>query len=138
MDIVAFIFALGLGFGLACWACGTLLDKSNNIGDSIGTKDTYGVQAYFTCERTLNSNETNTFCASHEKPIEGENNAPHGSELVHRLSEEELERYKPTPAEEEAAAKILGNTVEDEFSIWESQQPSGDFKGVFRPLDKEE
>ena len=31
-----------------------------------------------------------------------------------------------------------GAATEDEFSIWESQQPSSDFKGVFRPLDKEE
>lgn len=138
MDVLSFIFALGLGFGIACWACGTLLEKSNNIGDSTGTKDTYGVQVHFTCERRLGNNETNTFCANHDKPIEGENNAPHGSELVHRLSEEELERYKPTAAEEAAAAGTLRNTVEDEFSIWESQQPSGDFKGVFKPLDKEE
>lgn len=137
MDVVSFIFALGLGFGIACWACGTLLEKSNNIGDSTGTKDTYGVHVHFTCERRLGNNETNTFCANHDKPIVGENNTPHGSELVHRLSEEELERYKPTAAEEAAAAKFLGNTVEDEFSIWESQQPSSDFKGVFRPLDNE-
>ena len=138
MDVVSFIFALGLGFGIACWACGTLLDKSNNIGDSTGTKDIYGVHVHFTCERRLSNNETNTFCANHDKPIEGENNAPRGSELVHRLSEEELERYKPTAAEEAAAAGTLRNTVEDEFSIWESQQPSSDFKGVFKPLDKEE
>lgn len=137
MDVLSFIFALGLGFGIACWACGTLLEKSNNIGDSTGTKDTYGVHVHFTCERRLGNNETNTFCANHDKPIVGENNTPHGSELVHRLSEEELERYKPTAAEEAAAAKFLGNTVEDEFSIWESQQPSSDFKGVFRPLDNE-
>lgn len=138
MDVLSFIFALGLGFGIACWACGTLLDKSNNIGDSTGTKDTYGVHVHFTCERRLGNNETGTFCASHAKPIEGENNAPRGSELVHRLSEEELERYKPTAAEEAAAAGTLRNTIEDEFSIWDSQQPSGDFKGVFKPLDKEE
>ena len=137
MDVVSFIFALGLGFGIACWACGTLLEKSNNIGDSTGTKDTYGVHVHFTCERRLGNNETNTFCANHDKPIVGENNTPHGSELVHRLSEEERERYKPTAAEDAAAAKFLGNTVEDEFSIWESQQPSSDFKGVFRPLDNE-
>lgn len=138
MDVLSFIFALGLGFGIACWACGTLLEKSNNIGDSTGTKDTYGVHVHFTCERRLGNNETNTFCANHDNPIVGENNTPHGSELVHRLSEEELERYKPTAAEEAAAAGTLRNTVEDEFSIWESQQPSSDFKGVFRPLDKEE
>lgn len=137
MDVLSFIFALGLGFGIACWACGTLLEKSNNIGDSTGTKDTYGVHVHFTCERRLGNNETNTFCANHDKPIVGENNTPHGSELVHRLSEEELERYKPTAAEEAAAAGTLRNTVEDEFSIWESQQPSSDFKGVFRPLDNE-
>ena len=138
MDVLSFIFALGLGFGIACWACGTLLDKSNNIGDSTGTKDIYGVHVHFTCERRLGNNETGTFCANHDKPIEGENNAPRGSELVHRLSEEELERYKPTAAEEAAAAGTLRNTIEDEFSIWDSQQPSGDFKGVFKPLDKEE
>lgn len=138
MDVLAFIFALGLGFGTACWACGTLLDKSNNIGDSVGSKDIYGVHVNFTCERRLDKKETGTFCLSHSKPIEGENLAPKGSELVHRLSKEELKKYKSMTAEEAAAARKLGNPIEDEFSIWESQQPSGDLKGVFRPIDEDQ
>ena len=138
MDVLSFIFAIGLGFGVACWACGTLLDKSNNIGDSVGTKDNYGVHIHFTCERRLDKKEMGTFCLSHAKPIEGENNAPKGSALVHRLSEEEFKKYNCMTAEEAEAARKLGNPIEDEFSIWESQQPSDDFKGVFKPLDKEE
>ena len=137
MDALAFIFAVGLGFGIACWACGTLLDKSNNIGDSVGTKDIYGVHVHFTCERRLDKKEKDTFCISHAKPIEGENNAPRGSELVHRLSEEELKKYKPTAAEEAAAAKRFGNPTEDEFSIWDEQTPSASLDNVFRPLDEE-
>ncbi len=137
MDVVAFIFALGLGFGIACWACGTLLDKSNNIGDSVGTKDIYGVHVRFTCERRLNNKERGTFCSSHDKPIEGENNAPKGSELVHRLSDEELKKYKPTAAEEAAAARRFGNPTEDEFSIWDEQNPSASMKNVFKPLKEE-
>lgn len=138
MDVLSFIFALGLGFGVACWACGTLLDKSNNIGDSVGTKDNYGVHIHFTCERRLDNKERGTFCLSHAKPIEGENNAPKGSALVHRLSEVEFKKYNCMTAEEAEEARKLGNPIEDEFSIWESQQPSDDFKGVFKPLDKEE
>ena len=137
MDVLAFIFAVGLGFGIACWACGTLLDKSNNIGDSVGTKDNYGVHIHFTCERRLNNKERDTFCLSHAKPIEGENNAPKGSALVHRLSEVEFKKYNCMTAEEAEAARKLGNPIEDEFSIWDEQNPSASMENVFRPLDDE-
>ena len=135
MDVLAFIFAIGLGFGLACWACGTLLDKSNNIGDSVGSKDIYGIYVHFTCERRLDKKEIGTFCISHAKPIEGENNAPNGSELVHRLTPEELRRYGTVKQEGDASRPV--NPTEEEFKLWESKQPGTDMKGVFRPLDDE-
>lgn len=136
MDVLALIFAIGLGFGVACWACGTLLDKSNNIGDSVGSKDIYGIYVHFTCERRLNKKEIGTFCISHAKPIEGENNAPSGSELVHRLTPEELRRYGTVKQEGDAPSRPV-NPTEEEFKLWESKQPGTDMKGVFRPLDDE-
>ena len=39
IDFLSFVLALGVGFGVSCWIFGTLLDKSNNIGDSTSTFD---------------------------------------------------------------------------------------------------
>ena len=47
MGVVAFILAIGLGFGLACLIFASLLDKSNDIGNSIGTASTYSEGVVF-------------------------------------------------------------------------------------------
>ena len=41
INILSAIFALGLGFGVAFWGGASLLNKSNNIGDSRGQSKDY-------------------------------------------------------------------------------------------------
>ena len=139
MNGVILLFAIGLGFGVACWACGTLLDKSNNIGDSVGRKDIYGAYVSFTVRKDrMNKTDRDTFCKVYAEKIEGEHAAPGGNELVHRLTRKELKKYKSMTVEEAQAARTIGNPAEDEFNLWDSKEPNKDLKGVFKPLDEEE
>ena len=41
MDFLAFLLAIGVGFGTACFIFASLLSKSNDIGNSIGTFSHY-------------------------------------------------------------------------------------------------
>lgn len=41
MGVVAFVLAIGLGFGLACFIFASILSKSNDIGNSIGNANLY-------------------------------------------------------------------------------------------------
>ena len=36
IDLIALLFAIGVGFGLSCWILGTLLENSNSFGDNKG------------------------------------------------------------------------------------------------------
>ena len=138
MDVLAFVFAVGLGFGAACWACGTLLEKSNNIGDSVGSKGVYGAFVNFTAKKDrLNKNDRSNFCHMYAQRIEGENSAPASGERVHRRTEEELQRYEAQGAEITALSSPMRNPTEDEFSAWDENNPSGDLTNVFKPLDED-
>ena len=48
---IAILFALGLGLGLTCLIMGTIIDKTNNIGDSRGTNDDYKAYIHFTARK---------------------------------------------------------------------------------------
>ena len=41
MGVIAFILSIGVGFGLACLIFASLLSKSNDIGNSIGSASSY-------------------------------------------------------------------------------------------------
>ena len=41
IEMISFLFAIGVGFGLSCLIFGSMLDKSNNIGDSRGSANDY-------------------------------------------------------------------------------------------------
>ena len=47
IDFLALLFASGVGFGLSCWIFGTVLEKSNNIGDYRGMKSDYRAYVHF-------------------------------------------------------------------------------------------
>ena len=55
-DVIAFVIALGFGFGLSLWIFSTFLEKSNNIGDSVGGRSAYKAYAKFTVRRDKMSN----------------------------------------------------------------------------------
>lgn len=123
--LLSFLFASGLGFGLSCFIYGTMLDKSNNIGDSKGDKNEYNVHVNFLVRKDRMSNqEKNTFSMTYAERIDNLESMPQGTELVRRLSEEELQRYKEArPAQ--AVNPIVSNPqpavkdMETEFREWE-------------------
>ena len=152
IDFLALLFALGLGFGLSCWIFGTILDKSNNIGDSRGGKNEYGAYIVYTDKKDrLSKDDRQSYCYRNAIRIDEPGSAPAGSEKVRRLTEEELEQYdhnaqattmngytqavNPTQAGGLYQNKADLSGVEDEFAAWERQQANNDMSGVFKPLD---
>ena len=139
IDIMSFLFAIGLGFGLSCWIFGTILDKSNNIGDSHGDKNEYGAYVVYTTKKDrLSKDEKKSFCYLNAIRLDEPGSGPAGSERVRRLTEEELEKYDlPSQTNASAGRQIQNDlsSVEDEFAAWESQQKNSDLTGVFKPLN---
>lgn len=137
INIISFLFAIGLGFGLSCWIFGTILEKSNNIGDSKGNKSDYKAYARFDVRRDkMSNNERDTFCSTYGKKISSNADGPGGSELVRRLTNEEIAKYKRSSAAKVAEARENRiNDIEDEFKVWESRNPGSDLSGIFKPLD---
>lgn len=95
IDFIAVIFALAFGFGLACWICGNMLDKSNNIGDSRGTGKTYNAEVTFTSE--CNNMDRSASKAYYNANIEKKENlkAPSDDTPVKRMTEEERRQNAP-------------------------------------------
>lgn len=139
---ISLLFALGLGFGLSFWIFGTMLDKSNNIGDSMGSKFDYDARVHFTARRDRMSNsERQTFCSMYAERID--EGGPGGTELVRRLSPEERAEYKkakavPRGAYQSASSQINVKDQADEFEEWEKRAGANrDLHGIFKPLDED-
>lgn len=143
IDFMALLFALGLGFGLSCWIFGTILEKSNNIGDSRGDKNQYGAFVVYTDQKDrLSKDERQSYVYRNSIRIDDPAGGPSGSEKVRRLTEEELALYESTAtagvsngyAQAPVGAQA-GSGIEDEFAAWERQQNNNDLSGVFKPID---
>ena len=89
IEFLAGLFALGFGVGLACWICGTMLDESNNIGDSRGNSATYKAETTFTskCNRMDRSSSREYLRQNVTKKEDP--NGPDDQAQVRRLTEEE-------------------------------------------------
>ena len=141
LNFVSFLFAIGVGFGLSFWLFGTLLDKSNNIGDSKGAKYEYNTEIEITSRSDkMTKSESDSYNHYHAV-IYDDDGQPKGTELVRRLSPEELEAYKKKESAPRGAyvSKDDRNekykTAEDEFEEWEkSQAAQSPMAGVFKPL----
>ena len=71
MDFFILILASGLGFGLACFIFASLLSKSNDIGNSIGSVYDYGSGVNFdTRANRMKKSEKDTFGATYISPEE--------------------------------------------------------------------
>ena len=92
MELFAGIFALGLGFGLACWICGNMLNSSNNIGDSRGDGKTYNAKLTITsfCNNMDKSASTAYYNANARKYYDP--NAPSDNAEVRRLTDKERKK----------------------------------------------
>ena len=143
VNVVSFLFAIGVGFGLSCWIFGTLLDKSNNLGDSRGDKYEYKAFVNFTARRDkLSDSERNTFCSMYAENIDSGSAGPRGSEAVRRLTPEELAEYKkmnvPRGAYQSDNSHINRKDTVDEFEEWEKREGfSRDLTGIFKPIDED-
>lgn len=144
VEFISFLFAIGVGFGLSCWIFGTLLDKSNNIGDSKGAKYEYNTEIEITSRSDkMTKSESDSYIHYHAV-IYDDDGQPAGTELVRRLSEEELKAYKKKESAPRGAyvSKDDRNqkykTAEDEFEEWEkNNQSAGSMAGVFKPLSQD-
>ena len=98
INVISFLFAIGVGFGLSFWICGSILEKSNNIGDSKGDRADYQAYVNFTSrEDRISNSERQTYSSKHSQPIEGATQGPSGSERVRRLSDEEIANTMQLP-----------------------------------------
>ncbi len=84
MGVVAFIFAIGLGFGLACFIFASLLSKSNDIGNSIGNANRYtGGIVYDRSVDRLRKDEIESFGVGYiQRAMEEKGSEPSDSALV--------------------------------------------------------
>ena len=139
INLMAFLLATGLGFGLACWICGTILNKSNNIGDSIGSGDEYRAFVTFTARRDrISGSERNNFSSLYGKNLNDPYLQPCGNEKVRRLSQEELDSYKYKAQKRETLQNQALNSYnepEDEFDLWQKKHTDTDMTGVFKPYN---
>ena len=110
-DVIAFVIALGFGFGLSLWIFSTFLEKSNNIGDSVGGRSAYKAYAKFTVPQ------------------------PKGDELVRRRMPTEI------ASEQHISVEELDQLREKRFAMrdtpYEQQGSLDDLHGVFGKIDEE-
>lgn len=144
LELVSFLFAIGVGFGTSCWIFGTLLNKSNNIGDSKGAKYEYNTNVNITSRSDrMSKSESETYIHYHAVKFD-DSYEPKGTDLVRKLTDEEREEYKKmasqTPpkglyvSEKSRINTSLADT-EAEFEEWEKRQASeAPMAGVFKPL----
>ena len=144
LDLVSFLFAIGVGFGLSFWVFGTLLDKSNNIGDSKGAQYEYDTEIQITSRTDKMSKSESESYIHYHAVIYDDDGQPKGTDLARRLSKEELEEYKKKEtaprgayvSKDDRNAKF--KTAEDEFEEWEkNNQSTGTMAGVFKPLSQD-
>lgn len=145
LDLVSFLFAIGVGFGLSFWVFGTLLDKSNNIGDSKGAQYEYDTEIQITSRTDKMSKSESESYIHYHAVIYDDDGQPKGTDLARRLSKEELEEYKKKETAPRGAyvSKDDRNekfkTAEDEFEEWEkNNQSTGTMAGVFKPLSQDQ
>ena len=136
-DVIAFIIALGFGFGLSLWLFSTALEKSNNIGDSIGGKSAYKAFAKFTVKKDKMSNvDRDCFLHQYARAFAANERGPEGKDIVRRLTPEEIARVNGVTPDVD-----LEKLREERFAIrdtpYEQQGSLEDLHGVFGKIDEE-
>lgn len=148
LELVSFLFAIGVGFGTSCWIFGTLLNKSNNIGDSKGAKYEYNTNVNITSRSDrMSKSESESYIHYHAVKFD-DSCEPKGTDLVRKLTDEEREEYKKMAAQTPpkglyVSEKSRINTsivdTEAEFEEWEkSLDADSKMAGVFLPQSQPE
>ena len=148
LELVSFLFAIGVGFGTSCWIFGTLLNKSNNIGDSKGAKYEYNTNVNITSRSDrMSKSESESYIHYHAVKFD-DSYEPKGTDLVRKLTDEEREEYKKMAAQTPpkglyVSEKSRINTsivdTEAEFEEWEkSLESDAKMTGVFLPQSQPE
>ncbi len=148
LELVSFLFAIGVGFGTSCWIFGTLLNKSNNIGDSKGAKYEYNTNVNITSRSDrMSKSESESYIHYHAVKFD-DSYEPKGTDLVRKLTDEEREAYKQKAAQTPpkglyVSEKSRINTpladTEAEFEEWEkSLESDAKMTGVFLPQSQPE
>ena len=142
IDILSWILAAGVGFGISCWIFGNLLDKSNNIGDYKGDRGDYNAYVNFKVTRQISKTEQSSFLHYHAEKIDTSLD-PQGTELVRRMTDEEREQIKKRVPKGEFVSEKNGinskKSFVDEYEQWEKETSTyGDLKGVFKPVATED
>lgn len=136
-DVIAFVIALGFGFGLSLWIFSTVLEKSNNIGDSVGGRSAYKAYAKFTVRRDKMSNvDRDCFLHQYARAFAANERGPEGQDIVRRLTPEEIARVNGVTPDVN-----LEKLREKRFAMrdtpYEQQGSLDDLHGVFGKIDEE-
>ena len=143
IEFLSVVFAIGVGFGVSFWIFGTMLDNSNNIGDSKGAKYHYNTNVNFTSRiDEMSKSESDSYVHNHAVFFD-DAGEPKGTDLVRRLTEEEREEYKKVAAQnpprgayvsEKSQVNTAIRDTEAEFEEWEKSLDSESrMAGVFLP-----
>lgn len=85
MGVFALLLAIGLGFGLACLIFASLLDKSNDIGNSIASSSRYSIGINYDRSRDkLKKDEKESFTVGYIHKEDYNPNEPSSEKLVDR------------------------------------------------------
>ena len=85
MGVFALLLAIGLGFGLACLIFASLLDKSNDIGNSIASSSRYSIGINYDRSRDkLKKDEKESFAIGYIHKEDYNPNEPSSEKLVDR------------------------------------------------------
>lgn len=135
-DVIAFIIALGFGFGLSLWIFASLLEKSNNKGDSVGGKSAYKAFANFTVKKDEMSNiDRDCFLHQYARAFAANERGPEGQDIVRRLTPEEIARANGDTDMDPEQLRKKRFAMRD--TPYEQQGSLEDLHGVFRKIDEE-
>lgn len=135
-DIIAFIIALGFGFGLSLWIFASLLEKSNNKGDSVGGKSAYKAFAKFTVKKDKMSNvDRDCFLHQYARAFAANERGPEGQDIVRRLTPEEIARANGDTDMDPEQLRKKRFAMRD--TPYEQQGSLDDLHGVFGKIDEE-
>ncbi|MBO4473520.1 MAG: hypothetical protein J5750_01260 [Clostridiales bacterium] len=112
MEFLSFFFALGLGFGIAFWIAASLLNESNNFGDSHADPSSYMSEI----EMVNDSGAFDKYPQSSSLPRLGQKRspvplAPKGKELIEKSKGFPIKKELPVTKEQSPTGTVPQKTT---------------------------